>query len=279
MQSDTGPCLVGVGRRARSADAGRRPRFDGSSGRAAAAQSPTRHAVPRGQVRPSWLRTIALGRPAVDRRGERRRSRGDRQGIAGAARDALRTQLRRQCRSRSRWPVVPSWSRRWSLYETPLSWFDWWPGDSAGGAAMAVDDPGDAAEAFMRRLVGDEVWERLPAAKREERRAEGASMVSELADLRRSPPWEADAVTAPVLALYGEHARAPPLRRDASTRRDAARLSQRDGRRCRSRRAAHRRRRGGDLRGRLRQIVVDAIGATLGPIRRLSTNESDGGDR
>jgi lipase len=93
------------------------------------------------------------------------------------------------------------------LYETPLSWFDWWPRDSAGGAAMAVDDPGDAAEAFMRRLVGDDVWERLPAAKREDRRAEGAPMVSELADLRRSPPWQADAVTAPVLALYGEHAR------------------------------------------------------------------------
>ncbi|TFH14346.1 MAG: alpha/beta hydrolase, partial [Acidimicrobiales bacterium] len=93
------------------------------------------------------------------------------------------------------------------VYETPLSWFDWWPGTSAGGAAMAVDDPGDAAEAFMRRLVGDEVWERLPAAKREERRSEGASMVSELADLRRLPPWEADAVTAPVLALSGEHAR------------------------------------------------------------------------
>jgi len=93
------------------------------------------------------------------------------------------------------------------VYETPMSWFDWWPGNSAGGAAMAVDDPGDAAEAFMRRLVGDEVWERLPAAKREERRAEGASMVSELADLRRSPAWDADAVVAPVLALRGEHAK------------------------------------------------------------------------
>ncbi len=99
------------------------------------------------------------------------------------------------------------------VYETPLSWVDWWPGDSAGGAAMAVADPGDAAEAFMRRMVGDEVWDRLPASKREERRAEGAAMVSELADLRRTPPWEGDAVTAPVLALRGEHAR--PHHRDA----------------------------------------------------------------
>ncbi len=93
------------------------------------------------------------------------------------------------------------------VYETPLSWLDWWPGDSAGAAAMAADDPGDAAEAFMRRLVGDAVWERLPASKREERRAEGAAMVAELADLRRGAPWTGEQVQAPVLALHGERAR------------------------------------------------------------------------
>jgi pimeloyl-ACP methyl ester carboxylesterase len=93
------------------------------------------------------------------------------------------------------------------VYEMPLSWLDWWPGNSAGAAAMAVDDPGDAAEAFMRRLVGDAVWERLPASKQAERRAEGAAMVAELADLRRRAPWDGDRITAPVLALHGEHAR------------------------------------------------------------------------
>ncbi len=92
------------------------------------------------------------------------------------------------------------------VYETPLSWLDWWPGNSAGAAAMAMDDPGDAAEAFMRRLVGDVVWERLPASKRAERRAEGAAMVAELADLRRIAPWDATCISAPVLALHGEHA-------------------------------------------------------------------------
>jgi pimeloyl-ACP methyl ester carboxylesterase len=72
---------------------------------------------------------------------------------------------------------------------------------------MAVDDPGDAAEAFMRRLVGDAAWERLPASKQAERRAEGAAMVAELADLRRGAPWDGARVNAPVLALHGEHAR------------------------------------------------------------------------
>jgi pimeloyl-ACP methyl ester carboxylesterase len=93
------------------------------------------------------------------------------------------------------------------VYEAPLSWLDWWPGNSAGAAAMAADDPGDAAEAFMRRLVGDAVWERLPAARQAERRAEGAAMVAELADLRRQAPWDGARIDAPVLALYGEHAR------------------------------------------------------------------------
>lgn len=93
------------------------------------------------------------------------------------------------------------------VYETPLSWLDWWPGNSAGGSALTVDDPGDAAEAFMRRLVGDRAWERLPASKRDERRAEGPAMLGELADLRRQAPWRAERVSAPLLALHGELAR------------------------------------------------------------------------
>ncbi len=93
------------------------------------------------------------------------------------------------------------------VYETPLSWLDSWPGNTAGAAAMAVDDPADAAEAFMRRLVGDAVWERLPRSTRVERRSEGAAMVGELADLRRRTPWDGDRIGVPVLALYGEHAR------------------------------------------------------------------------
>ena len=93
------------------------------------------------------------------------------------------------------------------VYETPLSWIEWWPGDSAGGAAVANRDPGDGAEAFMRRLVGDAAWERLPQSKRQARRSEGAALVGELADLRREAPWRAERVRVPVLALYGETGR------------------------------------------------------------------------
>lgn len=91
-------------------------------------------------------------------------------------------------------------------YESPLSWEPWWPRDSAGGNAMAwSDDPDEAAERFMRRLIGDDRWERLPPSTRAARRREGAAMVGELADLRRRAPWRAERIDAPVLVMRGEH--------------------------------------------------------------------------
>jgi pimeloyl-ACP methyl ester carboxylesterase len=90
-------------------------------------------------------------------------------------------------------------------YETPLSWRDWWPNDSAGGDALAWQtDPAEAAERFMRRLIGDARWERLPPSSRRARREEGAAMVGELLDLRRRPAWDPAAIDAPVLAMHGE---------------------------------------------------------------------------
>ncbi|MGB0112526.1 MAG: alpha/beta hydrolase [Ilumatobacteraceae bacterium] len=94
-----------------------------------------------------------------------------------------------------------------AVYETPMSWLDTWPGNSAGSAAQAAPDPGAAAEAFIRRLVGDAAWDRLPVAKQEQRRAEGAAMVAELADLRAAAPWDPSRIGVPVLAMYGEHGR------------------------------------------------------------------------
>lgn len=94
------------------------------------------------------------------------------------------------------------------VYESPLSWTDWWPADSAGGAAAVVADrPEDAAEAFMRRLIGDARWDRLPESTRRARRAEGPAMLAELADLRLRAPWHPDRIRVPVLTMFGEHGR------------------------------------------------------------------------
>jgi pimeloyl-ACP methyl ester carboxylesterase len=94
-----------------------------------------------------------------------------------------------------------------AVYESPLSWLDWWPDATAGADARAwAHDPEQAAERFMRRLIGDQRWEHLPLATRQARRAEGTALVGELIDLRQRPPWSVAGVRVPVQAMYGEHA-------------------------------------------------------------------------
>jgi pimeloyl-ACP methyl ester carboxylesterase len=91
-----------------------------------------------------------------------------------------------------------------AVYETPLSWEPWWPSTTAGAIATTTDaSPAAAAELFMRRLVGDAIWEGLPERTRETRRREGATMVGELADLRANRPWSPAEVHCPVVVSRG----------------------------------------------------------------------------
>ena len=104
-----------------------------------------------------------------------------------------------------------------AVYEMPQSWQPWWSGGTAGGEALrARDDPADAAERFMRRLVGDARWERLPPGTRDARRAEGRAVVGEMADLRERAPWSPERIAVPVLVMHGEHGQ--PHHRDGSRR-------------------------------------------------------------
>jgi pimeloyl-ACP methyl ester carboxylesterase len=98
----------------------------------------------------------------------------------------------------------PHLVRSIAIYETPLSWEPWWPGTTAGSVAAAGSlEPGEAAERFMRRLIGDVRWEALPERTRSTRRREGSAMVGELADLRQHQPWTAADINVPVRAGYG----------------------------------------------------------------------------
>lgn len=91
-----------------------------------------------------------------------------------------------------------------AVYETPLSWEPWWPGTTAGASATATDgEPADAAERFMRRLLGDHLWESLPERTRATRRAEGPAMVAELRDLQANRPWQAAQIHCPLVVSYG----------------------------------------------------------------------------
>jgi pimeloyl-ACP methyl ester carboxylesterase len=99
------------------------------------------------------------------------------------------------------------------LYEPALSWLPWWPETSAGGSAVAVADPADAAEAFLRRMIGGR-WDTLPARTRADRRAEGPALVAELRSLRAGPPCDVAAIDLPAVVLRGD--RSPEhLRRGA----------------------------------------------------------------
>jgi pimeloyl-ACP methyl ester carboxylesterase len=92
------------------------------------------------------------------------------------------------------------------VYEPPQPWLNTRPGKSAGSWAMAHagEDPGEAAEIFMRRMIGDARWERLPETVRQQRRAEGAALVADLTSLRAAPPpFEPSAISIPVVCGYG----------------------------------------------------------------------------
>jgi pimeloyl-ACP methyl ester carboxylesterase len=91
-----------------------------------------------------------------------------------------------------------------AVYEIPMSFEPWWPGTTAGAVAMSSLEGTDvAAERFMRRLIGDARWDALPERTRATRRAEGAALVGELADLRANRPWRADRITMPVIVGNG----------------------------------------------------------------------------
>lgn len=100
------------------------------------------------------------------------------------------------------------------VYEAAMSWLPWWPGTSAGGTALqAGGDPAKAAEAFLRRMIGDR-WDELPARTRADRRAEGPALVAELRSLREGPPCDLGEVLAPTVVVRGS--RSPQHLRDGA---------------------------------------------------------------
>ncbi|MGZ4683822.1 MAG: alpha/beta fold hydrolase, partial [Acidimicrobiales bacterium] len=97
-----------------------------------------------------------------------------------------------------------------AAFESPMAWLDWWPTSSAGSSAVRASrdgGPEEAAERFMRGMVGDRVWERLPERTRRERRAEGPALLADLAAIRGEAPYDPALLTVPVLAGYGSESK------------------------------------------------------------------------
>jgi pimeloyl-ACP methyl ester carboxylesterase len=91
-------------------------------------------------------------------------------------------------------------------FEAPMQWEPWWPDDSAGSSATRRAELGgdgrEAAEAFLRRVLGDERFQALGA--KEQRLAEGTALVAELLSVRHGPvPYDLATLPVPVLAGTG----------------------------------------------------------------------------
>ncbi len=109
-----------------------------------------------------------------------------------------------------------------AAFEAPMPWKPWWPSTSAGNQAIgaaARRDPADAAELFMRRIVGDRVWERLPPRTRAQRRSEGDALLADLDSIRLGEAYDPSGIVAPVVSGYGDLS-------DERHRRAATELSQ-----------------------------------------------------
>ena len=107
----------------------------------------------------------------------------------------------------------PELIRAVGAYESPMPWVDWWPKRSAGGDAMTMGEgttaeaAADAAEQFMRRMIGDARWDALPEGTRRSRRAEGPALLAELRSARQHAAYEPTAITVPVLTAHGTESR------------------------------------------------------------------------
>jgi pimeloyl-ACP methyl ester carboxylesterase len=99
------------------------------------------------------------------------------------------------------------------VFEPPMPWLGFrrlggtpWPPPS--------DDPGEEAERFFRRMVGDGSWDRLTEDAREQRRADGPALVADLRGMRvEDPPFDVTALEVPVVFGRGGPTSAPHHRR------------------------------------------------------------------
>ena len=113
----------------------------------------------------------------------------------------------------------PDLARAVLAYEAPAMWASWWPAPpdptgAGGGDGRADTAAEDAAERFLRRMIGDDNWLRLPPTTRAERRAEGRTLLAELQSVRppAPAPYDPADVAVPVVAAFGSESRPHHMR-------------------------------------------------------------------
>ncbi len=93
------------------------------------------------------------------------------------------------------------------VYEPPLAWMPMWqpqPGQPRMSAVFEGVDPGDAAEAFVSRMIGDQRYQRLSPSTRQHLRADGPALVREMTSIRTDPPpFEPSSIGIPLVVARG----------------------------------------------------------------------------
>jgi pimeloyl-ACP methyl ester carboxylesterase len=89
------------------------------------------------------------------------------------------------------------------VWEPPQPWLPWWAEGSVGRGTDVELEPDERAERFMRQMVGDRVWERLPSSTRAQRRSEGHTLQAEITSLAVAPVFDAASVRIPVMVGRG----------------------------------------------------------------------------
>lgn len=91
-------------------------------------------------------------------------------------------------------------------YEAPLPFMDFWRQSgpySLNRNELNLEYAANFAAEFMVRMVGDEVWSRLPPSTREQRIAEGPTLVSEMSTAAHYQNFEPSSITTPTLICCG----------------------------------------------------------------------------
>lgn len=93
-------------------------------------------------------------------------------------------------------------------YEPPLAWLETWPtADGERRAPYAGQTGEEAAEQFLRRIVGEHRYELLPLKTRNELLKDGDALIAEMTSIRNDPaPFELDEIACPALIARGENA-------------------------------------------------------------------------
>jgi pimeloyl-ACP methyl ester carboxylesterase len=98
-----------------------------------------------------------------------------------------------------------------TVYEPPLPWLN--PEQSIFLGVPPTGPPPAEVEAFFRRMVSDEAWERLSADERAQRMADGPALMGDLTIIRMSRPFKMTDVaelTVPVTIGVGDRNLAAP---------------------------------------------------------------------